>query len=150
MIRVLKTARKSSARKRTHLLPDSPYGIRMSYNENIQHYVHRLNLGIEHFHYNILGGQSDYLTPERRSQILLHTLIGKGPYAQLTKKYVDLYINGKPNDNYYYDEQWIFTVDYLEKAMMEAKRDLDYNLDDEEEDEPQKSEARESQGENSN
>uniref|UniRef100_A0A803LRZ8 Uncharacterized protein n=1 Tax=Chenopodium quinoa TaxID=63459 RepID=A0A803LRZ8_CHEQI len=121
MVRVLKTARKSSARKPTHLLPDSPYGIRMNYNENIRHYVHRLNLGIEHFHYNILGGQSNFLTPERRSQILLHTLIGKGPYAQLTKKYVDLYINGKPNDKYYYDEQWIPTVDYLEKAMMEAK-----------------------------
>uniref|UniRef100_A0A803N8V9 CCHC-type domain-containing protein n=1 Tax=Chenopodium quinoa TaxID=63459 RepID=A0A803N8V9_CHEQI len=120
----------------------------MNYNENIRHYVHHLNLGIEHFHYNILGGQSDYLTPERRSQILLHTLIGKGPYPQLTKKYVDLYINGKPNDKYYYDEQWIPTVDYLEKAMMEAKRDFDYNLDDEEEDEPQESEARESQGEN--
>uniref|UniRef100_A0A803MP55 Uncharacterized protein n=1 Tax=Chenopodium quinoa TaxID=63459 RepID=A0A803MP55_CHEQI len=146
MVRVLKTARKSSARKSTHLLPDSPYGILMNFNENIRHYVYRLNLYIENFHYNILGGQSDYPTPERRSQILLHTLIGKGPYVQLTKKYVDLYINGKSNDKYYYDEQWIPTVDCLEKAMMEAKRYFDYNLDDDEEDEPQEGEARESQG----
>uniref|UniRef100_A0A803MMG3 Uncharacterized protein n=1 Tax=Chenopodium quinoa TaxID=63459 RepID=A0A803MMG3_CHEQI len=148
MVRERRTARKSSARKSTMVLPDSPYVIRMKYNEDIRHYVYRLNLCIEHFHYNVLEGQSDYLTPERRSQILLHTLCVRGPYSQLKKKYADLYIEGQPNDKHYYNGGWILNMEYLEKAMMEAKREYDYNLDDDEEEEPQENEARESQGEN--
>uniref|UniRef100_A0A803LJH4 Uncharacterized protein n=1 Tax=Chenopodium quinoa TaxID=63459 RepID=A0A803LJH4_CHEQI len=148
MVRERKTARKAGSRKNTNVLPDSPYRIRMKYNKDIRRYVYHLNLCIEHFHYNVLEGESDYLTPERRSQILLRKLLDRGPFAQLKKKYVNLYIEGEPNVKYYYNGRWIPTVEYLEKAMMEAKREFNYNLDDDNEEEPHDSEARESEGEN--
>uniref|UniRef100_A0A803MTN2 Uncharacterized protein n=1 Tax=Chenopodium quinoa TaxID=63459 RepID=A0A803MTN2_CHEQI len=65
-----------------------------------------------------------------------YTLCVRGPYSQLKKKYADLYIEGQPNDKYYYNGRWILTMEYLEKVMMEAKREYDYNLDDDEEEEP--------------
>ena len=132
-------------RKSTISPPSVLSRIKIGPNEDISAYIERFQIAIDHYHYNIRRGRSEYLLPSRQAEALIDALDRKGPYARLKKEYQDIYVNGRPNTELYsYNGRWFLTLSYLEKAMMEAKREYDRDFDfdsDPEEEETQSSHA---------
>ena len=67
-------------------------------------------------------GYSDYLTPPKQVDVLIHTLPNDGPYAGIKNEYSDILENERPNyERYTWKGTWYIMLSYLEKRMLDAR-----------------------------
>nr|ABD83281.1 Fgenesh protein 30 [Beta vulgaris] len=111
-----------TARKSIRTPHQAPYLLRMRVRESIFAYIYRLHLTIKCYHLNEGRGYSDYLTPPKQVDVLIHTLSNNGPYAGIKSEYSDVLKNGRPNyERYTLKGKWCLTLSYLEKRMIYAR-----------------------------
>ena len=74
------------------------------------------------YHLNEGHGYSDYLTPPKQADVLIHTLPNDGPYVGIKSEHPDILKNGRPNyERYTWKGKWYLTLSYLEKRMLDAR-----------------------------